>query len=120
MNPKTEKTGDKLIIVEPAYATFNESRQTTYWNAKVQLSDGTQKTASLFESACDKFAKAWGTETSGWVGKTILVAIKSSKLGNDYIEMTPSTDKDVDVAPVNPQEDDDDGLETINADDIPY
>ena len=120
------KTGDKLIIVEPAYSTRNEEKQTTYWNARVQLPDGARKIAGLFESVCDKFAKKWGNETNLWVGKTITVAVKLSKAGREYIEMTPSDDKDV-VVPKSMAPVDDAGLDTIqypdeeiNPADIPF
>ena len=99
LSPAMIKTGDKLIILEPAYSTFNEARQTTYWNAKVQLPDSTHKLAGLFESACDQFAAKWGGETNGWVGHTILCTIKVAKSGSDYIQMSPTDDAVVDVTP---------------------
>lgn len=91
------KTGDKVIIVEPAYSTFNPDRQVTYWNAKVQLPNGTQKLASLFESACELFVEKWGNDTVDWTGHTIVCEILIAKTGNPYISMKPSDDEKIEI-----------------------
>jgi hypothetical protein len=97
LSPSMVKTGDKLIIIEDAYSTFSETKQQVYWNAKMQLPDGTHKLAGLFESACDEFVKVWGKMTADWTGHTIMVEIKTSKAGNSYIVMTPSDDPRMDM-----------------------
>lgn len=141
------KAGDKLIIISDAYSTFNEPRQKTYWNCKVQLPDGTHKLAGLFDSACDAFAAKWGTETGKWTGHTVLVEIRTAKAsGNPYIWLTPTDDEIVDVVALNAEQESDgesdiqiasegDGVEAkpkdagkkveypkdkINPDDIPF
>ena len=98
LTPAMVKTGDKLIILEPVYDTFNVDRQTTYWNGKVALPDGNHKLAGFFESACDAIAAKWGGTTENWVGHTVLIEIKTSKKGTPYISMTPTDDPIVDVS----------------------
>lgn len=121
------KDGDKIIIIEDAYSSFNAAKQTTYWNAKVQLPDGSHKLAGLMESVCDAFASKWGDETSAWTGHTAIVSIKTSKAGNPYIMLTPTDDPVVAVqkveaapAPVAQVDTIEYPEETINPDDIPF
>jgi hypothetical protein len=99
LKPEMLNTGDRIIIIEPAYSTFNEARQTTYWNAKVQMPDGSHKLAGLFESACDAFAQKWGGMTEKWVGHTIQVEKKTAKSGNEYLVMTPTDEPIVSLEP---------------------
>lgn len=91
------KEGDKLLLIEDAYSTFSAEKQKTYWNVKVELPDKSHKLAGLMESMCDKFAAAWGGDTSKWTGHTVIVALKTSKAGNPYIMLSPSDDPIVDM-----------------------
>lgn len=131
LNPTMVKDGDKIILIEEAYSTFVEKKQTTYWNAKVQLPDGSHKLASLFDSTCEEMSKKWGTDTAGWVGHTLVVKIKNAKTsGNPYVFLTPTDDEVVAVAPAAKKEDQPapaDKLPTIqyptddiHPDDIPF
>ena len=125
--PSMVKDGDRIIIIEDAYSTFSAAKQTTYWNAKVQLPDGSHKLAGLMESVCDAFAAKWGDETSAWTGHTAIVQIKTSKAGNPYIMLAPTDDAVVNVqkieaapAPVAEVDTIEYPEETINPDDIPF
>jgi hypothetical protein len=91
------RDGDKLILLEEAYSQFVPAKQKTYWNVKVELPDGSHKLAGLMESSCDEFARQWGKDTKGWTGHTVVVNIKTSKAGNPYITLAPSSDAVVDV-----------------------
>ena len=98
LSPSDVKDGDKLVIVEDAYSTFNETKQKTYWNCKVKLPNGDIKLAGLMDSTCDKFVDAYGKMTGDWTGHTVEVAIKLAKAsGNPYIVLTPTDDPIVDV-----------------------
>lgn len=131
------KTGDKLIILEPAYENFVESKQVTYINCKVELPNGDHKLASFFDTACNLFIDKWGEESESWVGHTIDCEIKTSKAGKPYIVMTPSDDPIVKIeAETKVVADDSTDVsakhiaktggkveypsETINPDDIPF
>ena len=83
------KEGDVIVMIEDAYSTFSEARQTTYWNVKVRLPDGSHKLAGLFESVCDACAWIWGGDTKEWTGHSLSVSIKTSKAGNKYIALSP-------------------------------
>ena len=93
------KTGDKLIIITEATPKFVEATQKTYWNVQVQLPDGSRKLASPFDSALDQFSAKWGSNTEKWIGRTVLVEIKTGKnSGKPYISLAPSDDAVVDVS----------------------
>jgi hypothetical protein len=92
------KEGDKLLIIEDAYSVFNAEKQKTYWNAKVELPDGSHKLAGLMETVCDQFAAVWGNDTAKWTGRTAIVSIKTSKAGNPYIWLTPAAIAAVDIS----------------------
>jgi hypothetical protein len=120
------KEGDKLVIIEDAYSQFSEKNQKTYWNAKVLLPDKTTKLAGLMEMSCDKFMEKWGKMTGDWTGHTVVVSIKQSNAGKDYIVLTPTDDPIVETVeePVAPAVEPVKGVEypknEINPDDIPF
>jgi hypothetical protein len=120
------KEGDKLVIIEDAYSTFNEAKQKTYWNCKVMLPNKTEKLAGLMDSTCDKFVTSFGKMTGDWTGHTVVVSIKQSKAGKDYIVLTPTDDPIVEtveeqVAPaVEPVKGVEYPKNEINPEDIPF
>lgn len=84
------KSGDRVLIMEDAYSQFSEKAQKTYWNCKVELSDGTTKLTSLMDSVCDQLVKRWGKMTGDWTGHYLEVEIRTAKSsGNPYIWLTP-------------------------------
>jgi len=116
------KSGDKLKLIEPAYSTFSEAKQKTYWNVKVELPDGSHKLAGINEISGDSMVKKWGKNTDEWVGHMVSVDIKVSKGGVNYIVLVPTDDVKTDVPkqenskpePIEyPQEE-------VNVNDIPF
>ncbi len=92
------KEGDKLVLTEPAYEQFSESKQKSYWNCKVKLPNGEVKLAGIMDSTMDVFAGKWGTETNEWTGRIAIVAIKLSKSSNNpYITLIPTDEKEESV-----------------------
>ena len=94
------KEGDKLLIISDAYSKFVPEKQKTYWNAKVQLPDGTHKLAGLMESSCDAFAGKWGSNTEDWTGHTVMVQYKTSNSGKEYFTLVPTDYAKVDVSKI--------------------
>ena len=84
------KDGDILKIIEEAYMTVSKSNNKEYWNAKVELPDGSHKLANVGGITGDLFMDAWGDETQNWAGKLVKVDIRISKAtGNEYIVLVP-------------------------------
>ena len=125
--------GMRLKIVEDAYVTASATNGKEYWNAKVELPDGSHKLANVGGITGDLFVEAWGMETQDWVGKYVHVDIRTSRnTGNEYIVLVPAVDdaqtvKDgklaekekpvIDLAQV-ADEQEEDGR--INSDEIPF
>lgn len=107
------KEGDKIVLMEPAYETFSEAKQRTYWNCKVKLPDGKEKLAGLMDSTCDAFAAKWGSNTDNWSGRTAVVNLKIAKNGNPYITLVPLDTDKVEVAEQSESD-------TVNPADIPF
>jgi len=98
LNAENAKDGDTIKILEEAFETFSETKQQTYLNCKVQLSDGTKRLASIDGNfGADSFAEKWGTETKDWIGRFAKISIKESKAGNKYIILIP-LDKERDIS----------------------
>jgi hypothetical protein len=78
--------GTVITIIEEAYMTTSQSTGKEYWNAKVELPDGSHKLANVGGITGDLFEEAWGSETRNWIDKRATVDIRTSKnTGNSYI-----------------------------------
>ena len=94
LNSTMVKDGDILTLIEDAYSTFSEKKQTTYWNVKVELPDGTHKLAGLMDFVCESFAIAWGNMSGDWTGHQVRVSIRTARSsGNEYIVLVPVINK---------------------------
>jgi hypothetical protein len=99
-------------IIEDAYSTISQTNGKEYWNAKVELPDGSHKLASVGGITGDLFTKAWGDETGNWTGHFAEVDIRESKVtGNKYIVLVPSKKEPVELG---------DEDERISPDQIPF
>jgi|TARA_R100001530_G_scaffold1410_2_gene2569 hypothetical protein len=73
------KEGDRVRILEEAYSSYNEEKDRTYWNMKVEISEDVRKLAGIYGESGDNMAKAWGTDTKKWIDKTVEIGIKDGK-----------------------------------------
>lgn len=105
VKPSEVKDGDALVIIDSGRveesAKFKNPDGTTKKEYRFQVKDGfgEEKTVTMNKASRDNLVRAYGSDTSNWVGKVVTISLVNTMIAGQMkkvLVLEPVVDKPVD------------------------